>query len=114
MIAHQDDMFSSLKNRNESFRLSGLCGLVNQDLSELYISNTPIKCCDTSCADNISVPKYFFFSKPLQLFECSFVLLIQFPLILFQLHQFLHLCELSFAQMLDLLMQREVVDIRGN
>ena len=61
MISNKDDVFGTLKNWNESFRLCSLSCFINKHLSEADISDPSIKGCDASSTDYISVSENFFF-----------------------------------------------------
>ena len=47
----------------------------------------------------------------LEILELLFIFFVEFTLLLFSEHELLHPCELTFLQVLDLLVQAEIVDI---
>lgn len=76
MVAHQDDVLSSLENGDEGFRLSGLSGLVNEYLSKPDLPNSSVEGSYTSSADHISILQNFIFSLLNKVFELFVFLLV--------------------------------------
>lgn len=110
MISNQNDVLRALQNWNQSLRLSGLCCLVNEHLLELVTLQPLIKRRDTSCADDVGVSQDLILGLALQVFVNLLVTLVKLAINLALRQHILPLAERSMLQMLDLLMQRDVVD----
>jgi len=110
MITNQNDMLCSFKNGDQCFGLRGLCGLINQNLLKLEISQSSIQSSDTGSTYHIGILQNFIFSLFLQILKLLVLFFIEFTLFLLEFQQLLHLDELSLIQGAHLLMQREERD----
>ena len=86
--------------------------LVDQDLFELIRLQSLVEGRNAGGADNVSISEDFVFCLPLEVFVGLVIFFIQLALLFPQAHKFLHSFKLAVLKMLDLLVKRNVVDVR--
>ena len=111
MISDEYHMLCPTKNGNQCFRLSSLSSFINQHLRESEILKPSVECCDTSCTYDLSILEYLIFGLSLQIFELLILLFREVTELLLLCQQVLHRFEGPVIEVLNLLMQREVVNI---
>ena len=111
MISDENHVLCTTKNGNQGFRLSGLGSFINQHLRESKILKSPVECCDTGCAYDLGILEYLIFGLSLQILELLVLLLREVTKLFLLRQQVLHRFEGPMIKVLDLLMQREVVNI---
>jgi len=82
MITNKNDMLRALQDWNQCLRLCCLGSLIDEDLAEFDVSDSSVKGCNTSCANNISVAQNFVLCLSLQILELLFIFLIELSLFL--------------------------------
>lgn len=111
MISDEDHVLGTTKNGNQCFRLSGLCSFINQHLRESEILKSPVECCNTSCTYDFGILEYLIFGLSLQILELLILLFREVTELFLLCQQVLHRFEGPMIEVLDLLVQREVVNI---
>ena len=114
MVANEDDMLRSLEDGNESFRLSSLGGLIDQDLGEPELLKASVEGGNASRADDLCVLEDLILSESLEILELLVFLLIQIPLLFLLSDKVLHDSEGTMIKVLDLLMKRKVVHVAAD
>lgn len=105
MVTNQYYMLGTLEDGNKCFRFSSLRGFINKYLSEFQVAQSSVECRHTSSTNYIRVLKNFVFSLTLQFLKLFVIFFVKLALIFFQGHKLLHLHELTFFKMFDLLVQ---------
>ena len=111
MVTNENYMLSTLKYWNQSLRLCSLSSLINKHLLKLQRFESLIKGRDTGCANNVSISQNFILGLSFEVFVSLLIFFAELTLLLFQGHEVLQSFELTVFEVLDLLMERNEVDV---
>ena len=110
MITHQNNVFGSLENRNQGLWLSCLGSFINKYLSKSELSQSTVKGCYASRANNISIFQNFIFCLFYKVFESFIVFFIELSLFFFFLFKLFLSCIRSFVKVLYLFVKCQVIN----
>ena len=114
MISNQYDMLCSLKDWDKCLWLCCLSCFINKDLREPKLLESSVKSCHTSSANDLSILQNLILSLSFQVLQLFVFFLIQITLLFLFKEKVLHDLEWSMIEMLDLFMQRKIVDVRAD
>ena len=104
-------MLGSFQYGYQSFWLRRLCSFINENLLKFHRLQPLIESRNTSRAYDIRIPHDFIFGLSLQILVSLLIFFAELTLLLFQGHEVLQSFELTVFKVLDLLMERNEVDV---